>query len=61
MIIFGIAIIVLLLVFLYSLISAMITNRALMKIKKNQLLGIMQEWEDFSRRSDIERQDLFHR
>ena len=60
MIILKIVLVVLLLVLLYNLIGAMITTRALMKIKQTQLLGIMREWEDFSRRSEAEYQARFY-
>lgn len=60
MIILKIVLVVLLLVLLYNLVGAMLTTRALMKIKQTQLLGIMQEWEDFSRRSEAEYQARFH-
>lgn len=60
MIILKIILVVLLLVLLYNIIDAMITTRALMKIKQTQLLGIMREWEDFSRRSEAEYRARFY-
>jgi len=60
MIILKIVLVVLLLILLYNLICAMATTRALMKMKEIQLLGIMREWDDFSRRSEAEYQDRFH-
>lgn len=60
MIILKIVLVGLLLVLLYNLIGAMMTTRALMKIKQTQLLGIMREWEDFSRRSEAEYQARFY-